>query len=193
MSAVQKTAILAQVGHFYFGAVGQFYVGANIWGGLHGVYLVLNHAWQKVLGRRHAEVAGTPIYSLLARAITFMSVVVGWVFFRAQTFDGAIRVLSAMSGPYGEVGEYTGVSGQGSGLLPFWLILSFVIVWMLPNTYEVALRWRIALDPYERSRSPALLPARLTLNGAWALGAAALFVYALLEVSTASEFLYFNF
>jgi hypothetical protein len=29
MSAAQKTAILAQVGHFYFGAVGQFYVGAN--------------------------------------------------------------------------------------------------------------------------------------------------------------------
>ena len=29
MSAVQKTAILAQVGHFYFGAVGQFYIGAN--------------------------------------------------------------------------------------------------------------------------------------------------------------------
>jgi hypothetical protein len=31
MSAAQKTAILAQVGHFYFGAVGQFYVGANSW------------------------------------------------------------------------------------------------------------------------------------------------------------------
>jgi hypothetical protein len=30
MSAAQKTAILAQVGHFYFGAVGQYYVGANI-------------------------------------------------------------------------------------------------------------------------------------------------------------------
>jgi hypothetical protein len=29
MSAAQKTAILAQVGHFYFGAVGQFYVGVN--------------------------------------------------------------------------------------------------------------------------------------------------------------------
>ena len=29
MSAAQKTAILAQVGHFYFGAVGQYYVGAN--------------------------------------------------------------------------------------------------------------------------------------------------------------------
>ena len=29
MSAAQKTAILAQVGHFYFGAVGQSYVGAN--------------------------------------------------------------------------------------------------------------------------------------------------------------------
>ena len=29
MSTAQKTAILAQVGHFYFGAVGQFYVGAN--------------------------------------------------------------------------------------------------------------------------------------------------------------------
>jgi hypothetical protein len=31
MSAAQKTAILAQVGHFYFGAVGQYYVGANIY------------------------------------------------------------------------------------------------------------------------------------------------------------------
>jgi hypothetical protein len=30
MPAAQKTAILAQVGHFYFGAVGQYYVGANI-------------------------------------------------------------------------------------------------------------------------------------------------------------------
>nr|MBP9590761.1 cation transporter [Steroidobacteraceae bacterium] len=29
MSAAQKTAILAQVGHFYFGAVGQSYLGAN--------------------------------------------------------------------------------------------------------------------------------------------------------------------
>jgi hypothetical protein len=32
MSAAQKTAILAQVGHFYFGAVGQFYIGANTYG-----------------------------------------------------------------------------------------------------------------------------------------------------------------
>jgi hypothetical protein len=29
MSAARKTAILAQVGHFYFGAVGQHYIGAN--------------------------------------------------------------------------------------------------------------------------------------------------------------------
>jgi hypothetical protein len=30
MSAAQKTAILTQVGHFYFGAVGQSHVGANM-------------------------------------------------------------------------------------------------------------------------------------------------------------------
>ena len=29
MSAAQETAVLAQVGHFYFGAVGQSYVAAN--------------------------------------------------------------------------------------------------------------------------------------------------------------------
>ena len=34
MSAAQKTAILTQVGHFYFGAVGQFYFGANNLSGL---------------------------------------------------------------------------------------------------------------------------------------------------------------
>ena len=30
MSAAQKTAILAQMGHFYFGEAGQYYVGANM-------------------------------------------------------------------------------------------------------------------------------------------------------------------
>jgi len=29
--AAQKAAILAQVGHFYFGEVGQYYFGANIY------------------------------------------------------------------------------------------------------------------------------------------------------------------
>jgi alginate O-acetyltransferase complex protein AlgI len=60
-----------------------------IWGGLHGLYLVINHAWRK-LGVRMPDYAG--------RALTFLGVVMGWVFFRARTFSDAVELLKAMSG-----------------------------------------------------------------------------------------------
>lgn len=66
------------------------------WGGLHGLYLVLNHGWNELVrGKitippRLAKIAGI--------ATTFFLVTIAWVFFRAPTFEGAFEVLSAMFG-----------------------------------------------------------------------------------------------
>ena len=59
-----------------------------IWGGLHGLYLCVNHLWQGWRGvrgewpRPRNQVAG----ERRSWAITFFAVVIAWVFFRARTF-----------------------------------------------------------------------------------------------------------
>jgi hypothetical protein len=67
-----------------------------IWGGLHGLYLCINHLWQGWRG------AGAKVRSGFATiacwAITFFAVVIAWVFFRARTAAGAWQMLGALFG-----------------------------------------------------------------------------------------------
>ena len=68
-----------------------------IWGALHGLYLVINHAWRARgigwVGMRLAVEA-----AWRAWALTFVAVVVGWVFFRASSVEAAIGLLKGMAG-----------------------------------------------------------------------------------------------
>lgn len=64
------------------------------WGGLHGIYLVINHWWRK----RHI-----PLPKFLSWMITFIAVVIGWVIFRAHNLPDAIKMLMAMAGMRGMV------------------------------------------------------------------------------------------
>jgi D-alanyl-lipoteichoic acid acyltransferase DltB (MBOAT superfamily) len=67
-----------------------------VWGGLHGVYLAVER-WI----RRRSGVAGDPAspWNRVGLAlVTYGLVNVTWVFFRAETFDGAARVLAGMAG-----------------------------------------------------------------------------------------------
>ncbi len=72
------------------------------WGLMHGVFLVINHAWHGV--RRFFGSApgslGFPGRSV-AWLVTFLSVVVSWVMFRAESFTGATNILHGMSGMNG--------------------------------------------------------------------------------------------
>jgi len=70
------------------------------WGGLHGFYLQVNHAWRVVLAKTPA------LQSLVERfpktthtlswTITFLAVVVAWVVFRAESFTGFAHMLQGM-------------------------------------------------------------------------------------------------
>jgi alginate O-acetyltransferase complex protein AlgI len=65
-----------------------------VWGGLHGLYLVIEHA----RGERRAA-AGMPVMSdtprsrVWQRVVTFHLVCFAWVFFRADTFEDASTLL----------------------------------------------------------------------------------------------------
>ena len=60
----------------------------SVWGGLHGIYLSINHLWHSWRGdAARAPAAGALATSLkiLSWAVTFFAVVIAWVFFRAKT------------------------------------------------------------------------------------------------------------
>jgi alginate O-acetyltransferase complex protein AlgI len=72
-----------------------------IWGGLHGVYLALNHGYRKLMSLINITPPRilTPIYWL----VTFSSVAFAWVFFRAPSFSRAWEILTGLTGSNGVV------------------------------------------------------------------------------------------
>lgn len=71
-----------------------------LWGGLHGLYLMMNHAFRAACAEPLlAWVDRSRVFAALGWLLTMLAVVVAWVFFRAETLGGAGRMLSAMAVP----------------------------------------------------------------------------------------------
>ena len=84
--------IVMFLGGLWHGAAWTFVV----WGLLHGAYLAIEHALKSIIP------GGSWSKTLPARlalcGITYIAVCLAWVFFRAQNFDTAMSLLSAMGG-----------------------------------------------------------------------------------------------
>jgi len=75
-----------------------------LWGSLHGVYLLINHAWQAWRKSKGLDpMSSGTLAKFLSTALTFLAVVVAWVYFRAETVDAANRILIGMTGINGAV------------------------------------------------------------------------------------------
>jgi alginate O-acetyltransferase complex protein AlgI len=64
-----------------------------VWGGYHGALLSIERTFR---GKRSAEPARWTIFYPLQAVITFGLVIIGWVFFRAVTFQDSLYVLHQM-------------------------------------------------------------------------------------------------
>jgi alginate O-acetyltransferase complex protein AlgI len=186
--------------------IGGLWHGANwtfvAWGGLHGIFLLVNHAWRSLRGERE----GSRFGQWIARIFTFLLVIIAWVFFRSESFAAARRMFDGMRGLHGwingplvEPGAWFAKVLQGGGLpiaegLPaaglaqlLWFVVLFAIVWGLPNTQEFLLG--------EGRPAGARLVWRPTL--AWAAGLGlcfgVAFTYSIISVNRVSEFIYFIF
>lgn len=185
-----------------------------MWGALHGAYLGVNHAWQ-ALRERLGWTGPTRWWSrALAVTITFLAVVVAWVFFRATSFDGALAVLAGMSGANGAIvppgnllreawsvdlvtamGVEVGRPAYFDGLKQAKKIIGMLlIVFLLPTTQQLMSRFGAALETY-----PGEVPVwrRQWMlwrpSWTWALAASAMAVLALFHLVRFSEFLYYQF
>jgi len=178
------------------------------WGALHGIYLAINHAWrsfrESVLG--HDLSRSSRLGRCASVALTLLVVVVAWVFFRATSFEAALRVLAGMIGQNGWILPTEWRSGA-EALLPainlqvadlpafsgtrqlLWIVGLLLAAVLLPNSQTLVGRVTQALSV----RIPVLLQEPL----AWAgLGSASLVLVLMAAINGSrgvSEFIYFNF
>jgi len=155
-----------------------------IWGALHGFYLLVNHAW-RAFKTRLGWADGGRLAALGAGALTFLAVVVGWVFFRADSYSTAVTMLQGMAGMNGVSlpGSLEGQLGPvlGShpwlvfeGLGPFstlrcvaFLSLGFSTVWLMPNVHQIFLRYRpVCEDGDDHQRATASTPDEMSATRA---------------------------
>lgn len=68
------------------------------WGGLHGGLLIVNHKYDDFANQHPwlAEVHARPLSKVPAILVTFLLVLISWVFFRAETVSHALQMLWVM-------------------------------------------------------------------------------------------------
>ncbi len=159
------------------------------WGGLHGVYLAVNHAYRRALGPRHAGIAAHPAHKLAAWALTMLAAIIAWVFFRAVDFSSASTILQAMAGTTAQasaVDAHVLLWNQGLAVerALLWCAMLSVLAFMCPNSNRIGEALRLRCNA-----RPALAAA--TLGAATA--AVALLVLINETRSAVSAFIYFNF
>lgn len=204
--------------------LGGLWHGANwtfvFWGGLHGLYLVANHAWRGLISHFGWRWWG-PLWlgKVLAWALTFFSVVIGWVFFRAETLSDARAVLAGMASLNGVSVSSGNLTGFLAGMLPgpvyqngllpiieksttmqtpevaFILFLSAVIAWLLPNSLQIFASRKPAWDEtrIEQSAPAKLLYDKWSANHVWVVVLGLLCATSIAGFNRASAFLYFQF
>jgi hypothetical protein len=182
-----------------------------IWGGLHGVYLVVNHAWRALRERLGQDLRrSTRLGAAAGCLLTFAAWVFSLAFFRAHSLDDALNVVAGMAGlngfalpdtwlaKWGGAGEWLagqGVAGVDRGLvtggLVNWVLILLAIAWFAPNTQQILAAYRPALGSPEPGAAPRWLSWRPNL--AFALAAAVAALASIASLTQDSEFLYFQF
>lgn len=182
-----------------------------IWGGLHGVYLVIHQGWQALRIRLGHDIDHPSRFGRWAgMALTFLAVVAGWVFFRAHTAGDALTILRGMSGINGvslpdaftyRVGPLAAwLSDRGVVFTPgggrdfmmnyVWIVILLPMVFLAPNTQQIMGRFRPALDQRGGIADSGLVWAA---DWRWGCVMAVVLAAGLLSLTRPSEFLYFQF
>jgi len=191
-----------------------------IWGGLHGIYLVVNHQWHAFRRSLGHDLTKSHWWSRgLACLVTFLAVVVAWVFFRAKNMDAAIAILQGMIGRNGfsiplTIAEKFGtpiksllsslgvaLTTEGASQMFFtylWSIALLAIAWFTPNTQEWLEHYNPALD-FKVSKATSepvkrwVKPLRWQPNTLWSIGLGIIAGIGLVYLRKATVFLYFQF
>jgi len=150
------------------------------WGIMHGVALVIHRVWQKLQFK---------LPKLLAWFITFNFLNIAWIFFRANSFNDALKVLKGMFigklvfpleflnyldllKAYGvQFGNWSKLYAN-ENYIGLWMLVGAIVVLFLPNSME-----------WKKKFKPSFFYMILTI----------IFLLSIFMLYRKSEFLYFNF
>ena len=174
------------LGGLWHGASGTFV----LWGGLHGIYLALNHLWRKLVPEGLAKFLPTRLANGIGIASTFLAVVVAFVMFRAAGIRPGLSMLKAMFGidssplvvhDIWQGALFTVVNLPGRDPIKD-LLLGLAIIWLLPNSNQLVLYVKNVNLLAQKHRESAI-----------ALVFASMLALAAASLNIRSEFLYFQF
>jgi alginate O-acetyltransferase complex protein AlgI len=138
-----KTGVVRQlINIFFVMLLAGFWHGASwnfvVWGGAHGIFIIMNHTW-RIVTKGWYEKSFVKYFNLL---LTFLCVTLAWAFFRAETVNGALNIIS---GCFSSININLSLffnQNQIDYYLPYvyqikWFVLLFLIVWVFPNTNQI--------------------------------------------------------
>jgi len=161
------------------------------WGALHGLMLVINHSlnslWKSLKCENNKAIRDVGI------VFTFVGVSLAWIFFRAESFEGALSLFNAL-GQIPDITKESLVGFKEANTLDIFgaLVLLFqaiVLVFIFPNSHKLV----DLID--QKSSSYQVILHKVVGHPVSAIFAGVLFFFLgkeLLAVPSA-EFLYFNF
>lgn len=160
-----------------------------IWGGIHGIYLVVGRAIERWKGGPKPEPPPWSPWGILGRAKVFLLLAISYPFFRLETFDAAKSMTWSLVGGIGmssEVSKSTNLPIEPIDLALFIGLLA--ITWWAPTSHVIA-GLSDANSNVERRplvRFPALLGGAIV---------GLVLAYALIRIFVGyeSEFIYFQF
>lgn len=192
-----------------------------IWGALHGFYLMVNHIWRYIAEKTNLLfLEHSTIWRGFCWLLTFLAVVIGWVFFRATSFDSALLLLQSMSGTSGfsipngiavQLGPirdtlnaigitFTLGGGKDFVVTYIWIIFLLFIALVWPNTQQIMDKFepdfnKMTDNPITTFFSNNFLMRRVKfkLSFGWAFAMSICVTLGILSLSQVSEFLYFRF
>ena len=143
--------------------------------------------------------------------LTFIVVVIAWVFFRAHDLDAALCILKGLAGVngltipewpfprvlvqtlneigvnFGELAVFKDTPG-GINSMVAWVTALLALVWLAPNTQQIMVGFKPILETVKSTSRVCWQPNRL-----WMMITVVGLVFALLRMGRVSEFLYFQF
>ena len=187
-----------------------------LWGGLHGLYLVINHIWhyfKNYCGMQFLD--NYSLWKLFSWLITFTCVINAWVFFRADNISSALRILEGMYGLNGislpnaiytrldnlksifDTFGITSYIGGGSQFIftYLWVGILLFISLMMPNTQQIMSRYSeinsFGHALFNQGVASNILTFRF--NSIWAFIMSGILILSIFGLARVSEFLYFQF
>ncbi|WP_367872600.1 MBOAT family protein [Luteolibacter sp. Populi] len=177
-----------------------------LWGGMHGLFLCVNHAWFAL--RKKFSIRALP--KPLAIVLTCIVVMAAWVPFRAGAFElagdgSAAKALEATRTILASMFGFHGFGGWPDSLSLIEVkashaqraVACLLIVWLLPNSQEILRRYQPALGLKGLTgKTNAPGPRRFWQwrpTWPWAVFVMLLVTGSIYQFNKVSEFIYFQF